>query len=115
MVPAMKKKIVIEAVLISAVLSLAACSPIHMKSGRPFVIDQIQSIEKEKTDKDAVSKLFGEPQMRGKDDAGLDTWTYFYMSAVIPLKGGDVKENVRRLTITFDGGKVKTYSYELSD
>lgn len=99
---------------ISTICVLGACAPINMSSGKAFTISQIQAIEKDKSGKEEVKELFGEPQMMGKDDKGLDRWTFFYLDATIPLRGGDVKEKVQRLSITFEKGIVSSFDYELT-
>lgn len=103
-----------QILILCILLFIGACAPIHLKSGKAFTIDQIQLIEKDTTKKEAINRLFGNPQLLGKNDRGLDTWTYIYMDAKIPLKGGQIKEKVQRLTITFEDGAVKSFSYELS-
>ncbi|MBE9504400.1 MAG: hypothetical protein IME96_09515 [Proteobacteria bacterium] len=103
-----------QILILCILLFIVACAPIHLKSGKAFTIDQIQLIEKDKTKKEAINRLFGDPQLLGKNDRGLDTWTYLYMDAKIPLRGGQIKEKVQRVTITFEDGTVKSFSYELS-
>ncbi len=93
---------------------LLGCAPIHFTSGRPFTAEQIRSIEQGKTTKAEVLKLLGDPQLAGKDDEGLDIWTYMYIDAAAPIKGGEAEAKFRRLTVTFEGEMVKSFSYELS-
>lgn len=111
----MIKNRIIQLIFFTSIICLlGACAPIHMSSGKAFTISQIQSIEKDKSGKEEVKELFGEPQMTGKDDEGLDTWTFFYLDATIPLRGGNIKEKVQRISITFDKGKVSSFNYELT-
>jgi len=80
-----------------------------------FTAKHIQSIEKGRTTKASVEKAFGKPKTIGRDDAGLETWGYIYIDLNVPLKGGDVKGDIQRLTLTFDGETVKSFSYEFSE
>lgn len=102
----------VPAVLFS--LFLFSCAPVHFQSGTEIHPDKIRAIDRGKTTKAEIEKLFGEPQMTGRDDDGLETWSYFYMDAEAPLRGGELRGKFQRITVTFDNGKVKSVSYELS-
>ena len=94
---------------------LYSCGPIHFETGRSFTMVQIEAVKKGVTTKEEVRKLFGEPRFTGKSDTGLDMWSYVYIKAEVPLKGGISKEKFQRTTITFDESKVKSISYEMSN
>ena len=101
--------------LTTIITTLFACGPIKVKSGRPFTISQIDMIEKGITSKDDIEGSFGQAQMTGKDDDGLEIWSYLYIRASVPLRGDKVEEEFQRLTITFrEGDIVKSFSYETS-
>ena len=93
----------------------AACAPLHIESGKPMTLGQIQSIEKGVATKKNIKDVFGNPRMTGRDEAGFETWTYIYIDAAVPLRGGEMEERFQRVTVTFDGSTVKSISYELSD
>ncbi len=99
--------------LFSLFLILHACSPLHFQTGRPFTLKKIEGLRAGETTREEVKRLFGEPQTTGRDDDGLETWTYHYIEAEVPLKGTPTKEKFQRLSITFDEEKVKSKSYEL--
>ena len=101
-------------ILILPLMLAAACGPIHFKSGKPFTATQIESVKKGETKKADIISLFGEPQLSGKNDSGEDIWSYLYIEAKVPLKGGPSKEKFQRMTITFEGDKVKSITYEMS-
>ena len=101
-------------VFFSLLLALNACSPIHLQTGRPITLKKIEGIRAGDTKREEVKKMFGEPQAIGKDDEGFETWSYHYIEAEVPLKGTPTKETFQRLTITFEGEKVKSKNYELS-
>ena len=93
---------------------LYSCGPIHFETGQSFTMLQIEAVKKGVTTKEEVRKLFGEPRLTGKSDTGLDMWSYLYINAEVPLKGGISKEKFQRATITFEEDKVKSISYEMS-
>lgn len=95
-------------------LLLFSCAPIHIESGNQISLKQIEAIEKGKTTREEVKDLMGEPQLTGKDDNGLDTWTYLHIEADLPIRGGKAKERFQRLTVTFEEETVKSTNYELS-
>jgi len=107
----MLKKLII---LLIPLIFTASCGPVHFKSGKPFTLSHIESINKGSTTKEEIRKLFGEPQLSGKNDSDQDIWSYLYIEAKVPLKGGPSKEKFQRLTITFDDDKVKSMTYEMS-
>lgn len=92
----------------------ASCGPIHFTSGKPFTMSHIESIKKGETTREGIKNLFGEPQLTGKNDSDEDIWSYLYIEAKVPLKGKPSKEKFQRITITFDGDKVKSMTYEMS-
>ncbi|MBE9536762.1 MAG: hypothetical protein IMF07_06230 [Proteobacteria bacterium] len=95
--------------------ALFACGPIKVKSGRPFTISQIDLIERGSTLKSDIEKSFGQPQMTGKDDEGMEIWSYLYIRASVPLMGDKLEEEFQRLSITFmEGDVVKSFNYETS-
>jgi len=93
---------------------LYSCGPIHFETGRPFTMVQIEAITEGVTTKEDILKLMGEPGLTGKSDAGLDIWSYFYIKAEVPLKGGISKEKFQKTTVTFEDNRVKSISYEMS-
>lgn len=102
-------------ILTAIMTALLACAPIKVKSGRPFAISQIDMIEKGITTRADIESSFGQPQMEGKDDDGLEIWSYLYIRASVPLRGDKMEEEFQRLTITFmEGDLVKSFSYETS-
>ena len=107
----MLKKLMISAI---PLILLSSCGPIHFKSGRLFTLSHIESINKGETTKEEIRKLFGEPQLTGKNESDQDIWSYLYIEAKVPLRGGPSKEKFQRITITFEDGKVKSATYEMS-
>lgn len=107
----MLKKLII---LVIPVLFIASCGPIHFKSGKSFTLTHIQSIKKGTSTKTDVRNLFGEPQLTGKNESDQDIWTYLYIEAQVPFRGKPSKEKFQRLTLTFEGDKVKSMTYEMS-
>ncbi len=101
--------------LITIPALLYSCGPIHFETGRSFTMLQIEAVKKGVTTKEEVRKLFGEPRFTGKNDTGLDIWSYVYIKAEVPLKGSISKEKFQRSTITFEGSRVKSISYEMSN
>ena len=93
---------------------LYSCGPIHFETGLSFTMLQIEAVKKGVTTKEEIRELFGEPRLTGKSDTGLDMWSYLYIKAEVPLKGGTSKEKFQRTTITFKEDKVKSISYEMS-
>lgn len=93
---------------------LYACAPFQVETGRPFTLDQIKSIKRGSSTMGDIIQNFGQPSMTGKDDNGNDIWSYIYLEAEIPFRGGPTKESFRRLTVTFERDIVKSISYELS-
>ncbi len=107
----MSKKLLLLATI---PILLYSCGPIHFETGRSFTMVQIEAVKKGVTTKDEVRRLFGEPRFTGKSATGLDMWSYLYIKAEVPLKGGISKEKFQRTTITFEEDKVKSISYEMS-
>ena len=107
----MLKKLII---LTLPIIFTASCGPIHFKSGKPFTLSHIQSVKKGETSKEDIKNLFGGPQLTGKNDSDQDIWSYLYIEAKVPLKGGPSKEKFQRMTITFEADKVKSITYEMS-
>ena len=107
----MIKKIIF---LILFIFISTSCGTMHFTSGKPFDIESVNGIVKGITTMENIVKIFGEPQMSGRDSDGLDSWTYFYIEAEVPLKGKVAKEKFRRLSFTFKDEKVKSFSYEIS-
>lgn len=93
---------------------LSSCGPIHFETGRSFTMLQIEAVKKGVTTKEEIRKLFGEPRLIGKSEAGLDMWSYLYIKAEVPLKGAISKEKFQRSTITFKDNRVNSISYETS-
>ncbi|MDH3975792.1 MAG: outer membrane protein assembly factor BamE [Deltaproteobacteria bacterium] len=107
----MLKKLII---LLIPLIYTISCGPIHFKSGKPFTMSHIEAIKKGETGKEDIKNLFGEPQLAGKNDSHQDIWSYLYIEAKVPLRGGPSKEKFQRMTITFEADKVKSITYEMS-
>ena len=101
--------------LIALALLLPACGPLRFETGRPFTLTQVEGIRVGETSREAILERFGEPQLKGKNESGLELWTYLYLRAEVPFKGEVKNQTVQRITLNFDDkGRVKTISYEMS-
>ncbi len=97
----MPKRLTILMLLAALSLPVSGCS---LSTGRPFPVQKVRQIELNKTTKEEIRQMFGEPWRTGLDD-GKRTWTYGEYSTTY----------TRDLKILFDDRNVvKSYSFSSS-
>jgi hypothetical protein len=67
-----------RAIVLTALIGLAGCTDITHESGQKAIADQnkISQIQKGVTTKQNVAALSGEPERKGFEENGDETWTY---------------------------------------
>jgi len=94
------------------VLLTAGCS-IPVEIGRPVALADLQAIDKDMTSQQVKDRL-GEPMALGRDNDGNQTWTWYHLRAILPVKA-DADPEMQRVTITLNSdGRVLSIAYDMS-
>jgi outer membrane protein assembly factor BamE (lipoprotein component of BamABCDE complex) len=94
------------------VLLTAGCS-IPVEIGRPVTLANLQSIDKGMSSQQ-VTSLLGEPMATGLDSDGDQTWTWFHLRVILPVKA-DAAPEMQRVSVTFNSEERVLYTtYDLS-
>jgi outer membrane protein assembly factor BamE (lipoprotein component of BamABCDE complex) len=106
----------IALIVVLALLVGAGCAP---KIGRDFNASYLSSIERGVTTKSQVRQNLGEPSSVTTSSLAGETWSYQYMEgAGLAQTYGNFFRNEytnmgshKMLVVTFDGDRVKDYTY----
>ena len=95
-----------------SVLLMAGCS-IPVEMGRPVTLADLQAIDKDMSSQEVKSRL-GEPMAFGRDNDGNQTWTWYHLRVILPVKADAVPE-MQRVTVTLNSdGRVLFIAYDIS-
>lgn len=94
------------------VLLTAGCS-IPVEMGRAVTLADLQAIDKGMNSQQ-VKSLLGEPMVFGLDNDGNQTWTWYHLRVILPVKA-DAAPEMQRVTVTFNSdGRVLFIAYDMS-
>ena len=93
-------------------LWITACVPtFHVTLGSMPDQDPGSKVESGVTTKAQILQLFGQPDFTGVDDDGFPRWTWTHLGVEV-VGGRDASiTSFFNLEISFDGEKVRSYSY----
>jgi outer membrane protein assembly factor BamE (lipoprotein component of BamABCDE complex) len=97
-----RRAVVCMAFIASASVTLTGCA-----TGVNVTQENVSRVQRGKTTRSEVIKLFGEPQAKTVSSMG-DMWMYDSTDAMLLWVG---RGSARMLTITFVGDKVKDYQF----
>lgn len=98
--------------LMAIVFTVGACAPtFNVTLGQMPSQDPRSKIETGKTTKGEIVELYGEPDFTGVDEEGFAKWTWTHLG--VEVKGGKEATitSFFNLEVSFDGEKVRNYSY----
>ncbi len=108
-------------VTLFTLIALGACSPgVHTKNGKNFTVTDFNNIVPGKTTKNALLTSLGNPQQKGIQSSGKESWTYSYFSIDAPSQClfttafPKMEHDYKELKISFDGDTVADKSYDMT-